>query len=198
MVPALAVEADATAPVPAVAATSACLEEGPVNQAAEPTPDDLVEVWRPKPMVRRRNPRASARERSPAATSEPRHGESPPTAREETSDEVRSRRRRPAPRSPPSPSQVTAEPISERAPRRSEAGRGFGRRAERPSRTEGTGGRRGEPNNRGEAQQRAGRELRQEAAPTPPPRREAPIDLNSPFAKLLALKLQLEGKAKGD
>ena len=33
--------------------------------------------------------------------------------------------------------------------------------------------------------------------PPPIPRREPPVNLNSPFAKLLALKSQLEAKGKG-
>ena len=45
---------------------------------------------------------------------------------------------------------------------------------------------------------RGRRERRPEEAPAPAPRREAPINLDSPFAKLLALKLQLETKGKGD
>jgi ATP-dependent RNA helicase SUPV3L1/SUV3 len=46
---------------------------------------------------------------------------------------------------------------------------------------------------------RAGQARRNAGAPPPPrPKREQPIDPNSPFAKLAALKAQLEAKQRED
>jgi len=55
--------------------------------------------------------------------------------------------------------------------------------------------RRGGPNrSRGRDERR--QDQRQENTPAPAPRREPSVNLNSPFAKLLALKSQLEAKGK--
>ncbi len=57
---------------------------------------------------------------------------------------------------------------------------------------------RGGQNSERPKDERGRRERRPEEAAPPVQRREAPINLDSPFAKLLALKAQLETKGKGE
>jgi ATP-dependent RNA helicase SUPV3L1/SUV3 len=189
--PAPAVEAPApseTAPEAPVAAASLeapVADAAPAEQAAAPadaiaaeTPGDtaaaveeFIEVWRPgRPPERHRRP-ATAREPRRERNSRPRPGEA------QTAAAV----------SPPAEAAPTAP--GEAVPQRQN-------RKPRPHRNERQGER---PENR---QQRPNRKDRDTGRPafTPtrsaPERREKAADPNSPFAKLAALKAQLEADAK--
>ena len=153
----------------------------------------LIEVWRPRPPNRQRGPRGgAARDRiaSQAASGRPQSAH-----HNEPRDEVGQRRRRPSPRPPP-PSRVEAESAPKPTPDKFRASSGARRRFGASKEAQGAdGGQSGRASGNPEDGRRH-RERRQESVSAPAPRREAPINLDSPFAKLLALKLQLETKGK--
>jgi ATP-dependent RNA helicase SUPV3L1/SUV3 len=168
--------------------------EGVANAEAEQVLEALVEVWRPRPPVRHRSPRGGARDRAPAQVAE---GDGQPVQRGEASDEAGGRRRRPAPRPPPKPG-AEAEASPQAEPDRFRGGRGNRRPSGSANSAQGSHRARSGQSADKPKDERGRRERRPEEAPPPVARREPPINLDSPFAKLLALKLQLETKGKGD
>lgn len=170
------------------------------DPAAAPVEEALIEVWRPRPPPnRRRNPRPASREGASARPHAPAEGDERPDRREGPPSE-RTKHRRHRHFQAPAPQ---AAPDGESSPQRSEQeanrpshGRGPRRRFEPPNKSDGDTGRWRGPNRGGGKDQRKQDERRQDDAPAPAARREPPIDLNSPFAKLLALKSQLEAKGK--
>ena len=188
---------EASAPVlpPASESASAPIVDDAPGQPVEELEATLIEVWRPRPVTRRRPPRASARAiGSPTLEAHP--VESQAFDGHATSEGIRSRRRGRAPRSPP----YAGVHVDSRANRDMEAPGAEPAVAGRPAPprgSEGGAGRRGGPK-RGSAQERAPLERKPDGPSAPVARREQPVDPNSPFAKLLALKLQLEAKSKGN
>ena len=157
------------------------------------TQEILIEVWRPRPPAPRRSQRGG-RERPSARGGA--QGEPQASQGAGAPDEAGRRRRRPPARPPQGPA---AEVGSSAKPQH----RHFRGRPDRRPAENGEGAR--EPARAGEFQnsgrsrdERGRRERRPESAPAQPPRREAPVNLNSPFAKLLALKAQLETKGKSE
>jgi ATP-dependent RNA helicase SUPV3L1/SUV3 len=174
------------------------LEGEASDQAVAPAEEILIEVWRPRPPPnRQRNPRAGSREKVAARPQEAAEGDQRPR-RDGAVERTGRRRNRPA--HAPAP-QVGAEAGSQAEPQppreetnRFKHGRGP-RRFDSANKPEGGAGRRGAPN-RGGQDERKQDDRRHENTSASPPRREPSVNLNSPFAKLLALKSQLEAKAK--
>jgi ATP-dependent RNA helicase SUPV3L1/SUV3 len=160
-------------------------------QAPVEVEEALVEVWRPRPPVRQRSPRG-ARGRPSAQD-----GQADPQAAHSAGapDEAARRRRRPPPR--PQPSSVEADSSAKAEPQRFRGRRPDRRNSENANNAQGPRARGGQNSERPK-DERGRRERRPEEAAPPVPRREAPINLDSPFAKLLALKAQLETKGKGE
>jgi ATP-dependent RNA helicase SUPV3L1/SUV3 len=154
--------------------------------------EPLIEVWRPKPPNRQhRHPRPREAVARPKEAAE---GESQQGRREGASERFRHRRRPATVAAPPTGGEAEAAPKEENAGAQSR--RGGRRHFDAPNKAEG-GGRRFDQKNGRASDERRQDERKRENAPPPAPRREAPVNLNSPFAKLLALKSQLEAKGKG-
>jgi ATP-dependent RNA helicase SUPV3L1/SUV3 len=189
-------EADLAEPATQSQAATLASGENPAEPAA-PIEEPLIEVWRPKPPAQRpRNPRSGAREGSSARPAE--GGVERPPRRDGAS---RRQRYKPAelPATPQSadaalPSEPQEQKPAQESNRLRQGWRGPRRPIDAANKPEG-GGRRGGPNRGNGPDDRKSDERRQESAP--PPRREPAVNLNSPFAKLLALKSQLEAKGKG-
>jgi ATP-dependent RNA helicase SUPV3L1/SUV3 len=159
--------ADAAPIEPAVAPADAIAAETPAAAAVE----EFIEVWRPG--------RPPERPRRPATAREPRRQRNRPSAGETQQPGV------------------VAAPQAEAAPAQpGEAAPPQQHRKPRPHRNERPGQR---PENRQERPKRQGRDAGRPAFAQPrpaPERRDKPADPNSPFAKLAALKAQLEANAK--
>jgi ATP-dependent RNA helicase SUPV3L1/SUV3 len=183
--------------------TLAILDGDHADERAASVEEVLIEVWRPRPPPhRQRNPRAGSRNNVPAQPHEAGSADRRPDSQDGETDKTRRRRHRPfqapAPQAEQAGSGLETPPPPQK-PReetnRFQRGRGPRRPFDPANKPEGGAERRGGPN-RGRGQdERKQDERRQEN--TPAPRREAPVNLNSPFAKLLALKSQLEAKGKG-
>ena len=158
--------------------------------AAAPDEEALIEVWRPRPSGRQRNLRRGAKDRTPAPAGPAPEAETQPERQDEAVGGPASRRRPPFP-SPPQAGLVAPSRPNEEA-RGCRGGRGPRRRADLSGKADVAPGRRPGPNKGGAPEER-----RPEGPAAPAARREPPINLDSPFAKLLALKSQLEAKAKG-
>jgi ATP-dependent RNA helicase SUPV3L1/SUV3 len=171
----------------AAAMSEASALEGVV--ATAPAEDVLIEVWSPRPSGRPRIPRREAKDRAPARAEPAPEGEAQPERRGETADRTAGRRR-PHFSAPPPVSVETAPPKEEA--RGFRGGRGNRRRFDNAGNGDVAPGRRSGPRKGGAPDER-----RPETPAAPAPRREPPINLDSPFAKLLALKTQLEAKSKG-
>jgi len=173
----------------AVVTSEASAGEDAAALAPAPAEDILIEVWSPRPPARQRAPRREARERTPARAEAAPEGATQPGRRSEAAGRPAGRRRPYFSGSPPAS-------VDASAPK--EEARGFrgGRPDRRRANNSGDGdvalGRRGGPRKGGGQDER-----RPEPPAAPAPRREPPINLDSPFAKLLALKSQLEAKGKG-
>jgi ATP-dependent RNA helicase SUPV3L1/SUV3 len=164
----------------------------------------LIEIWRPRPPPhRQRHARPVSRENSSARPDAAAEGDSPRSDRRDgASERMRHRRHRPASQGPtPQAATETGAP-ADAAPQkpheeanRFRHGRGPRRSFDSADKPEGGAGRRGGPN-RGRARDERKQDERRQDTPAPATRREPPVDLNSPFAKLLALKSQLEAKGK--
>jgi ATP-dependent RNA helicase SUPV3L1/SUV3 len=187
--------AEAVLSAPAAADASPPGEEIPAEPAAA-AEEPLIEVWRPKPPAHRpRHVRAGAKD---SASTRPAEGAERPARRDGAS---RRQRYKPA-EAPATPlaaegapsSEPQAQKPAEEANRARPAWRGPRRPFDAIS-GEGAGRRGGLHRNRG-SDDRKPDDRRQENAPPAPPRREPAVNLNSPFAKLLALKSQLEAKGK--
>jgi hypothetical protein len=116
---------------------------------------------------------------------------------------MRHRRHRPASQAPAPPTAAETGTQADPAPQKlnEEAnkfrhGRGPRRSFDSANRPDGGAGRGGGANRGRVKDERKHDERRPEKTPAPATRREPPVDLNSPFAKLLALKSQLEAKGK--
>jgi ATP-dependent RNA helicase SUPV3L1/SUV3 len=190
-------EAEAAAPVAAEAnaEAGAPVESGAVEapaaanavDAGAPADEPLIEVWRPRPAAGPRSARrAPGKERAPARPAE---GEARAGRREAAGDHP-ARRRRPSFQAPP-PAGGDAAPRPQQETRKFRGGRGPRERGEASGAEEVRQDRHARPNK--------GRASPSGAAEGPPAqaRREPPVNMDSPFAKLLALKSQLEAKAKG-
>jgi ATP-dependent RNA helicase SUPV3L1/SUV3 len=172
------------------------LDDGAPGESLEPAQETLIEVWRPRPPNRQRNPRGGARDHISKSLAAAPEGDGQMSRRDETPDKVRNRRRGPSQR-PPSQS-IEAAPRATGGSDRSGAGLET-RQTDSANRAESGIGRSGGPNRGRPPDERSQRGRRPERPPAPPvPQREPPVNLNSPFAKLLALKAQLETKGKGD
>jgi ATP-dependent RNA helicase SUPV3L1/SUV3 len=180
---------EALAPEGAVATSEATAEEGAVAVATTTAEDILIEVWSPRPPARQRAPRREARERAPTRPELAPEGETQPGRRGETAGRAAGRRRPHF--SEPPPASAEAPPPKQEV-RGFRGGRGDRRRFDKSGNGEVPQGRRGGPHKGGSPEER-----RPESPAAPAPRREPPINLDSPFAKLLALKTQLEAKGKG-
>jgi ATP-dependent RNA helicase SUPV3L1/SUV3 len=190
---------ESPAPDGAVAASESPVSDGVAVESEGPGPegavavasaeDVMIEVWSPRPPARQRVPRRDVRDRAPARPEPAPDGEPQPGGRGETTGRPAGRRR-PRFLGAPAASVETAPPKEEaRGFRR---GRGDRRRFDNSGNGDVAPGRRGGPH-KGDAPD----ERRSETPAAPAPRREPPINLDSPFAKLLALKTQLEAKSKG-
>jgi ATP-dependent RNA helicase SUPV3L1/SUV3 len=164
--------ADSAAPAPAI-------DDPPgAPEAAPPAEPEWIEIWRPAP---RRRPAPAPR----AAESE--GARRPPRPRRD-SDRHQARDREATPA--PAPAAAAPEPAAPDEPRRAEGGRHDRGEGRRPHRFKGPRPEEGRP---GEAS-RAGAET---ARPVPKKEpRPQPVDMDSPFAKLLALKPLLERRDK--
>ncbi|WP_158813562.1 hypothetical protein [Methylocapsa sp. S129] len=192
----------AVSPESEAASLAAAVPNGEIPDApVAPTEEALIEVWRPRPPPnRQRNPRAGSRDKGPARPHEAVEGDQRPDRRDGPSERTRRQRYRPS----QVPAPAVADAGSQPAPQpqkpgeetnRRQHGRGPRRPFDSANKLDGAG-RRGGPN-RGRGQdERRQDERRQENTPAPAPRREPPVNLDSPFAKLLALKSQLEAKGK--
>ena len=180
-------EAIAAAPVAGAGAAEAAAEKAQPLSAEEPT---LIEVWRPARPEGRHRPRPSRRQSGPEKGKE---------TGTETHRATGRRTRRDRPPSHHGPEPVAAAAAGEAAP------------APSPDQTQNAGaapakeGRHSRHRRRPAGEHRAGehrpeRPQRERERPQPRParfeRREKPPDPNSPFAKLAALKAQLEANAK--
>ena len=148
----------------------------------------LVEVWRPRPPNRPHGPRPGARDRTGHASPE----NSRPARRPDASEAAPRRRGRPAPARPEAGG-AEARPQEERSRYRGDRG---SRRPQPPAQEAAPAAGEGLPPRPGASKDDRGRRGRDPSI-APAPRREAAVNLDSPFAKLLALKLQLETKGKG-
>ena len=171
----------------ALAAPEVSAPEGAI--AAAPAEDVLIEVWSPRPPGRPRIPRRDAKDRAPPRPEPAPEGEIQPERRAEMAGRAAGRRR--AHFSGPPPASAETAPPKQEA-RGFRGGRGDRRRFDNSANGEVAPGRRGGPHKGGAPDER-----RPELPAAPAPRREPPINLDSPFAKLLALKTQLEAKGKG-
>jgi ATP-dependent RNA helicase SUPV3L1/SUV3 len=166
-----------------------------VAEAAAPAAPEPVEVWRPGGRFEDRRPRPERHRHhrhqthAEAQTTDAADGEKAESGHKE--HRRRRRRRGDRPRldvGAPAPAQDTTEPAVAAA-----SGDGTSSEAPDKQRRDRNEGRRGERHERHRdkrGQQRRERDF------TPRPPRERPIDPNSPFAKLAALKEQLESSAK--
>ena len=197
-------EAASSEPEAAVSTETISNGEKPDEPAAA-IEEVLIEIWRPRPPPhRQRHARPVSRENSSARPDAAAEGDSPrPDRRDGASERIRHRRHRPpssglAPQAAAemgTPADAAAQKPLEEA-NRFRHGRGPRRSFDPANKPEGNAGRRGGPNGGRARDERKQDERRQEKTPAPAPRREPPVDLNSPFAKLLALKSQLEAKGK--
>jgi ATP-dependent RNA helicase SUPV3L1/SUV3 len=165
----------------------------------------LIEVWRPRPPPhRQRHSRPVSRDNSSARTDAAGEGDIPrPDRRDGAAERMRHRRHRPASQAPAPPTAAETGTQADPAPQKlnEEAnkfrhGRGPRRSFDSANRPDGGAGRGGGANRGRVKDERKHDERRPEKTPAPATRREPPVDLNSPFAKLLALKSQLEAKGK--
>jgi ATP-dependent RNA helicase SUPV3L1/SUV3 len=173
--PAEAIETPATAPAIAdqaiaEAEANASLQSVDAAQAGQTAGEPrLIEVWRPARAEGRRRPRGRGRDqdrRKPAQTDLAQSKDNPPPMAVAVTEAG-------------APGQATADeatPRPGRSPRRAQAGKYRQERGDRP------------PRRRERSPVRAGRFESREREKTPDP--------NSPFAKLAALKAQLEADAK--
>jgi ATP-dependent RNA helicase SUPV3L1/SUV3 len=186
----------ADADIPAVA-----ISDGKnVAETAAPTEEVLIEVWRPRPPAhRQRHSRPASRDNSSTRANAAADSEERPDGRGGASEKMRRRRHRPPQISAPQAGAEANLPLqnSGEEPNRPRHERGPRRPFDPAHKSEGGAGRRGGASRSGGKDERKQDERRRENTPAPMPRREPPIDLNSPFAKLLALKSQLEAKNKG-
>jgi ATP-dependent RNA helicase SUPV3L1/SUV3 len=177
-------------------------EGGAAASTAAPAEEPLIEVWRPRPPVRRRPQHGGAAKENVMARrpTEGSEGHAP----DRRGDRGRNRRRGPV---TPDDAKIVAAPAAEAQPTEESAKeesakfrRGRGPRGpSHPSngRDNANAGRRRNANPGGTREDRAQEDRKRDSAPPTPPRREPPVNMNSPFAKLLALKTQLETKGKG-
>jgi ATP-dependent RNA helicase SUPV3L1/SUV3 len=165
----------------------------------------LIEIWRPRPPPhRQRHSRPVSRDNSSARSDAAGEGDIPrPDRRDGASERMRHRRHRPASQAPAPQASAETGTQADAAPQKLQEeankfrhGRGPRRSFDSASRPEGGAGRGGGPNRGRAKDERKHDERRPEKTPAPATRREPPVDLNSPFAKLLALKSQLEAKGK--
>jgi ATP-dependent RNA helicase SUPV3L1/SUV3 len=179
---------------PADSGTAILSDKSEPGDSAAPAEEALIEVWRPRPPNRQhrhsrpRDNNVSGRVRE-ASEGDPQLG-----GRDGTSERFRNRRRSTPPAAPQAGAEAETRPKEEGGGLQS--GRGARRRYDPSNKIEAGGGRRPAPNKVRPPDERRQDERRHESAPAPAPRREAPVNLNSPFAKLLALKSQLEAKGK--
>ncbi|HLH50759.1 MAG TPA: helicase, partial [Roseiarcus sp.] len=162
----------AEAPEPASAEAESKAEAG---ETAAPAEETLIEVWRPVHHRRGERSAGHRRERPPAHA---RGGAGAPEA-EKTRQRRGKRRERGGENRPPAQAPGIAAESHAATPSDGSAQKSD--EAAKPLR----GARNGPP--------------RKDQRPAPQrPRREQPIDPNSPFAKLLALKAELEAKQRGE
>lgn len=180
----------ASSEAPAQGAAAALLEGGAVEAAAAPPQEVLIEVWRPRPPSRQRNLRRGAKDNAPAPSGQAPEADKQPGRRHDAVERTRNRRRQHF--AGPPQAGVEAESRSKEEARGFRGGRGTRRRPDLSNKAEAAAGRRVGPNKGGAQDER-----RHEGPSAPAARREPPINLDSPFAKLLALKSQLETKSKG-
>jgi len=180
------IDAETSAPVPEAGADAASAETSPELPAAEPV---LVEVWRPGRTEGRRRPRPARRESGQERGRQPfrkRAAETPQQRSDETGVSVAAAGEMASvPTAEPNSVETTEGPKGEareerhsrQRHRRQGGGKHFGgeHRPDRPHRD---------------------RERQQPNRPARFERREKVADPNSPFAKLAALKAQLEADAK--
>jgi ATP-dependent RNA helicase SUPV3L1/SUV3 len=169
-------------------------EAGEAATAATLVDEPLVEVWRPRPPARRRPSHGGpTRENRPVrALVEGAEGR----ISDRRGDRGRSRRRGPTTPSDPNivvVASVEAQPAADTG--KFHRGRGP-RGPSHPSNNRDNAGRRRNAIPGAAKDDHAQEDRKREIAP-PAPRREQPVNMNSPFAKLLALKTQLEAKGKG-
>jgi ATP-dependent RNA helicase SUPV3L1/SUV3 len=169
----------------------------PLVDSSDPTGDDkateelLVEVWRPRPPNRQHRRPAPSEKNVRANAKEAGEGNRRSGTNESAPWRARTRRHGPSP-----------QPAADAAKPQVEDGGRFqsGRRARQfdpVNKIEGAEGQHFGKRHARSADERKQDGRRHETPPAPAPRREAPVNLNSPFAKLLALKTQLETKGKG-
>jgi ATP-dependent RNA helicase SUPV3L1/SUV3 len=175
---------------PAPESGAAALPKGGAVEAAASAEEILIEVWRPRPPGRQKNLRRGPKEKTPAPLGPAAEGETQPGRRDEAFGRPASRRRSPF-AGPPQAGVETAPRPKEEA-RGFRGGRGPRGRADLSNKGDVAPGRRGGPNKGGAPEERW-----PDGPAAPAARREPPINLDSPFAKLLALKSQLEAKGKG-
>jgi ATP-dependent RNA helicase SUPV3L1/SUV3 len=187
---------EAFAEVPVESAPSAPADGEVRDETIAAAEEVLIEVWRPRPPNRQHRPRPRARESAHAPAREASEAAAQPDRREEASEGIRNRRRRPAPRPAPQAG-AEAEPRPRQESNRFQTARG-NRRPSDPSNNAQAAIERRPGHGKGRArEEREPDERRKEGSPGQGARREAPIDMNSPFAKLLALKSQLEKGKNG-
>jgi ATP-dependent RNA helicase SUPV3L1/SUV3 len=171
------------------------------DAGAEVTEEALVEVWRPRPPPhRQRRPHVGSGNGAPVRL-QAAEGEQTGDRRD-GAERSRHRRHRPSHTpSPQAPGEAGSPPNLEAQRPKQEANRpprwrGAPRPFDPAAKQERGAERRGGPNKARGRDERKQEERSRENSPAPSARREQPIDLNSPFAKLLALKSQLEAKGK--
>jgi ATP-dependent RNA helicase SUPV3L1/SUV3 len=206
----------ATEPDPAPASADAAVPQADV--ATSPAEPELVEVWRagrpPGERNDRRPPRRQQHAKPQGQTQGQTQGEGTETPAGEGEQQPRHRRRRHGGRPNQQPPAVAASadgaapaeaapPQGDQRPRHERFGRRDGKRPEggkRPDFKREGGQRDGAPREGGKRfEGRDNRNKRPDNNREFPPRREQrdrPMDPNSPFAKLAALKEQLEGNKK--
>jgi ATP-dependent RNA helicase SUPV3L1/SUV3 len=174
---------------------TAVLPDSPALEAsAAPAEEALIEVWRPRPPNRQHRHSRPRDNNVAGRVKEISEGDSQPGGRNGVSERFRNRRRSTPPAAPQTATEADARPKEEGGGFR--PGRAARRQYEPSHKIEGGDGRRPAPNKGRAPDERRQDERRHENASAPAPRREAPVNLNSPFAKLLALKSQLEAKGK--
>jgi ATP-dependent RNA helicase SUPV3L1/SUV3 len=194
-------QAGAAIALEAEASKATALSNGAaLDMQAEVAEEALVEVWRPRPPPHRpRRPHAGSANGAPVRLQA--EGEQPGERRD---GPERPRHRRHRPSHTPS-QQASAEAGSQSnsespGPRQDSNRPSRWRDAPRPfdsaAKQDGGAERRGGPHKARGRDDRKQNERSRENMPAPQARREQPVDLNSPFAKLLALKSQLEAKGK--
>jgi ATP-dependent RNA helicase SUPV3L1/SUV3 len=185
----MAAEADVGGTAPSAKAPAAAgSKDAPEIQAVIATPktdDSLIEVWRPM-RHRRGDQGVSHRRARPSAT--PALGE-PGAAQEAKPDRERGRLRRGRGRGPnvktPADARTGGQPAAQTVPAEPAS-----REVETATAT--SEFRKAAPRVRANQPRKGGEPAPQRA------RREPPVDPNSPFAKLLALKAELEAKQRGE